>query len=531
MVPMLAIPVLLVFLCAVQDKAPTTAAISGTVTNSATGEFLGKVELRVLPVGGSLQVATTSSDARGNFRLVDVPAGNYRLEAVRNGFLDSEYGARHPGGAGSVIALAAAEDLSGFQLKMTPASVIAGTVRDPEGEPVSGATVRLLQETYEYGRRVFNPTEIRGYKTDDLGRFRIADLPPGKYYVSAIDRSTGQHQSSNRVAVDHSAKSDEHPTALLPTLYPGVTDRSAARIVEVGAGGQVTGIDIALVRSATFQVHVQVDGLPVNRLLLTSDPDHPILGLNFEGLKSGTGDFEFLAVPAGLYTMTAIGPAPDGGPYFLRETALSVSRDMFTRINVQEPSEILVRIARADQPEAKVPNARTELISASDRHTSTRITAGELFSPFPGHYNLYVNVPGLTVKSMRAGNIDVLRVGLNVAADGAKTVVDVLLAADGGMVGGVVLDREEKPVMGATVLLLAEPKLRARYDSFHEVTADQHGRFHFENIRPGEYKLFAWDDVEENAWFDPEFLKKFEDGAAAVSVMAKGQASVPIHVQ
>lgn len=528
---MLAIPLVLAFLCNFQEKAPATAAISGTVTNAVTGAPLGKVELRVLPVGGSLQVATTSSDAKGQFKLVDVPAGQYRLEAVRNGFLDSQYGTRHAGGAGAVIAVEAAEHISGLQWKMTPASVMAGTVRDPEGEPVSGATIRLLHATYDYGRRVFNSTEIRGYKTDDLGRFRIADLLPGKYYVNATDRSTSQHQSANRVAVDHSAKSDEQPTVLLPTLYPGVTDAAAARLVEVGPGTQVAGIDIALVRSATFQVHVQVGGLPVNRLILTSDPDHPVLGLNFEGVKTGTDDFVFPAVPPGLFTMTAIGSAPDGGPYFLRETALSVSRDMFTRINVEEPPEVLVRIARADRPEAGVPDARAELISASDRHTATRIAGGELFAPFSGHYNLYVSAPKLTVKSMRAANLDVLREGLSVAAGGGKTIVDVLLAADGGKVEGAALDREGKPVMGATVLLVAEPKLRSRYDSFHPAVADQHGRFHFENIRPGEYKLFAWDDVEENAWFDPEFLKKFEDSAVAVSVPANGQISAPIHVQ
>jgi hypothetical protein len=88
-----------------------------------------------------------------------------------------------------------------------------------------------------------------------LGQYRIADLAPGKYYVQATTRiASSDGDDPNVVVIDHSAKSAGPPKALLPTLYPGVLDPALARIVEVGPGALVTGIDIPLVRSPTFRV-------------------------------------------------------------------------------------------------------------------------------------------------------------------------------------------------------------------------------------------------------------------------------------
>jgi hypothetical protein len=132
---------------------------------------------------------------------------------------------------------------------------------------------------------------------------------------------------------------------------------------------------------------------------------------------------------------------------------------------------------------------------------------------------------------MRAEGTDVFQNGLTIAEGGGSYDVEIVLAPDGGTVDGTVVDNDEKPAAGATVVLIAEPKLRARYDSFHEFTADRQGRFHFENVRPGEYKLVAWDDVEPDAWFDPEFLKRFEAQGESVTLPASGHVSSQLHVR
>ncbi len=40
----------------------------------------------------------------------------------------------------------------------------------------------------------------------------------------------------------------------------------------------------------------------------------------------------------------------------------------------------------------------------------------------------------------------------------------------------------------------------------------------FDHIRPGVYKLIAWDDTEPGAWDDPDFRKPYESRATEVTI-------------
>ena len=76
-----------------QDKPPEKCAISGTVVDAVTGHPLNKVDLTLEP---SAIGATT--DAKGVFIIKNLDPGQYFLAASRNGYLDTHYGARRPGG-------------------------------------------------------------------------------------------------------------------------------------------------------------------------------------------------------------------------------------------------------------------------------------------------------------------------------------------------------------------------------------------------------------------------------------------------
>jgi hypothetical protein len=47
-------------------------------------------------------------------------------------------------------------------------------------------------------------------------------------------------------------------------------------------------------------------------------------------------------------------------------------------------------------------------------------------------------------------------------------------------------------------------------------------------LPPAEYKLFAWEDVEDGAWIDPEFLKPFEGKGKRVTVREGGSETVEL---
>ena len=44
------------------------------------------------------------------------------------------------------------------------------------------------------------------------------------------------------------------------------------------------------------------------------------------------------------------------------------------------------------------------------------------------------------------------------------------------------------------------------------------GKFSIANLPPGEYKIFAFEEVDMATASDPEFLKKFEDRAGSVKI-------------
>ncbi len=146
-----------------------------------------------------------------------------------------------------------------------------------------------------------------------------------------------------------------------------------------------------------------------------------------------------------------------------------------------------------------------------------------------GHYEFRTTplAAGFYLKGIRSGNTDALVDGLTIS--GAETIpVEFTLSHDGSAVSGVVLDKDQNPVAGATVL--AAPADRARYDLFAHVTADQQGHYEFDALTPGSYRLFAFDDVEANAWNDPEFLRPYEKQAAKAELEPKAKVSIDLKI-
>jgi hypothetical protein len=62
------------------------------------------------------------------------------------------------------------------------------------------------------------------------------------------------------------------------------------------------------------------------------------------------------------------------------------------------------------------------------------------------------------------------------------------------------------------------------------VTSDQYGHFVIKNVDPGEYKAYAWEDVELGAYMDPDFLKPVENRGQAVSIHDRMFIPAPAHL-
>jgi hypothetical protein len=507
-----------------QNQPSEKCSLSGTVVNSVTGEPLNKVDLRLEPLNRqATHVAVTKSDAGGRFALVDLDPGSYRLIGNRNGYFEMSYGARRPDSDGSLVRLEKGQSLNGLNFKLTPSAVISGTVRDSDGEPLEGAHVILAHFTYRYGRPRVEGCDSTD--TDDRGEYRFRGLAAGKYHVGVEPKSPGWDR------VDHSASAGPSETSV-PTVYPGVTDLAAAAPIEVSTGRRVTGIDVTLLRSRVFRVSGRVVNAPAAGRLTVVLFEAKNAGMRDYNIrtstKDATGNFEFRGVPPGSYELTV-------GEQSLRGRApvvVSASDLEDIRVPLSPGAEIKLRIITegADKPNV---SGLDVFLTADGRsgfgpglRETDRLTVRNV--P-PDHYDLKLG--GLPrefyVKSARAGETDVLADGLTVT--GAGTIdIAIAVSSDGGAVQGVVRDQNQQPVSGATILLA--PDRRSRADLFEGTTSDQNGHYEFAAIAPGNYKLFAWEDVEPKAWEDPDFLKDYEKQGEKMVLEPGARSTVDLHL-
>jgi hypothetical protein len=252
---------LFAFLFSAQDRPPDLRQLSGSVVNSITAEPLNHVQLFADPVEGG-PPARTSTGAKGNFRLIDLKPGRYRLHGARNGYIEMYYGARRPDSKGTPITLAPGQRVEDVKFKLMPFAVIAGTVRESDGEPITGAYITLL--------RLYNRAEgpalerSANAETNDLGQFRITDLVPGRYFA----RASPSLSSPDEKGEDH-GPIDAPRETLVGVAYGGSQDLAGGRPIEVEPGARVTGIDFTLPRSRIFHVAVaRIDSsreLPISR--------------------------------------------------------------------------------------------------------------------------------------------------------------------------------------------------------------------------------------------------------------------------
>jgi len=148
-----------------------------------------------------------------------------------------------------------------------------------------------------------------------------------------------------------------------------------------------------------------------------------------------------------------------------------------------------------------------------------------------GEYTVKISgmPPSVYVKSMTMARTDVLADGLRVTT-GMLNPLEVVLADDSGSISGRAFDQNRQAAPNVTAVLVPDPARRSRMDFFRNAATDGGGRFRFQGIAPGEYKLFAFEDVADGAWFDAEFLRTREDLGSTVRIGSGNNDPVELKV-
>ena len=139
-----------------------------------------------------------------------------------------------------------------------------------------------------------------------------------------------------------------------------------------------------------------------------------------------------------------------------------------------------------------------------------------------GTTNLPLQLQNTYVKSIRMGSADVLSDGLHLSIT-PQEQLEVTIGT-GAKLDGTVVNEKREPVVNATVALVPMTA-RRRIDLYRTTTTDTFGRYKLQGVPPGTYRAFAWEDVERDAWQNPDFLALIEGRGATVQVSEGGQAT------
>jgi hypothetical protein len=104
-----------------------------------------------------------------------------------------------------------------------------------------------------------------------------------------------------------------------------------------------------------------------------------------------------------------------------------------------------------------------------------------------------------------------------------------VLNPNGGQIEGSVENAKDEPAAAAKVTLI--PESHQSYSRSYKTTdTDQKGHFIVEGVAPGEYKIYAWEEIEEGAYKDPDVMKPHESDGHAVSIKERALETVQLKV-
>ena len=503
-------------------------AIKGTVTNAVTGEGLRKAFVRLEGKGGSYPTVT---DSGGRFLLENIQPGTYTLDAEHQGFIESRFGESQ--GVRLEIQLTPGQILTDITIKLTPQAVISGRVVDEDGDIWTHSVVDIFRSAFQHGRRQLEG--FTGAEVNDQGEFRIGQLPPGRYYLSAAPDS--RWESRNRPpekGID---------SLRLPTWYPSSADSESSTPVTVGPGDQLPGLEIRLRRGSVHAIRgtlVGSESIPEERgqfkrqISANASAAGAVGG---GGVIRSDGTFEIPNVPSGTYQIQVRQGFP---PLHLGSLKVQLGdRDLEdVSVPLVPPRPVKGFIQFEEKGTARLSGFTVQMESFLHGWNPSAVSREDGSFEFPlvgsERYRVYTNAgSGYYLKQIRYG--DALSSDGTISLTGAIENLILILSARGARVTGTVTGAgepgnpaEQAKGIVATFQVVLVPK--AAPGNPRLATFDQNGTFSLSDIPPGKYSLYAFEGVPSGAWEDSAFMQEVSGSGTEIELVEGDVRSVDVPV-
>jgi hypothetical protein len=490
------------------------------ITLDSKGKPLRKVDLMLMSlatnaVGEPMPSYSAVSASDGTFEFYGIPPGRYRLLADHAGYLRARFGAKTPSGAGTVLNLRQGVPIAGLEVRLAEQSVISGKVDGPAG----GLYLVLLQEKYQDGRRQM--AALTSAVAEPSGEFLFNKLAPGSYYLAA------------RPPIPQAGDQCTEEGIGLTTFYPGKPDRSAAEPIVVQRGQSVSA-NFPVLKSPCFRVSGSVAELPPGSRMTVSllSAADTLLQFGSSAVVGSDGTFQFSSVQPGAYVLSGyLSGAPAPRP--ARQT-IDVHGDVAGVLLKPEQVPSLQGSLKVEGGNGPVPRLRILLRPmppAVQGASSAQVGADGSFTfpaVLPARYSYqFMNLPPEAyLKSARLGENDALS-GADLTQPDAGAKLELVMSYASAQIEGVILDEQGKPADG-TAGLIPDPPEPERAWLYKTAEAVEGGRFQFQGVRPGKYRVYAWEELEPGAHLDPQFTAPYESCSVAIEVGEKDEKNVTI---
>jgi hypothetical protein len=516
---------------------PTACSVSGLVVKLAGSAPLPSSTVRLQSVDDHTRTFSGLTDVGGRFEVQGIDPGRYRLRVIRNGYVTQEYGQRTPNDPGAILALSPGQDLKDLLFRLLPAAVIAGRIQNENGDALPWVRVNALRATYLRGKRTLS-SEVT-VVTNDLGEYRLFGLRPGRYFLSATYRP-GQRLEANEEDEDLEGLGK---SGYVPTYYPGTPDPVRATALTIKSGEEIPSMDFLLEPTTVYSIRGRVNNFGSRRnpngVILILEARYTGLGWSVPARQAVVdkpdGVFEIPNVLPGSYTLSAF--LFDEGRRYQARQSVDISSFDLEGIQLTPLPGMDIRGQVLWDPK---PSLEKDALVLSVRPADStfqfgaqaRVAPNGAFSLRDVPESLYrLSSTGQSqdcyLKSIRYAGMEISDDEFNVIR-GTQATLEVTISSRGAHIQGMVKDADGLPASGVWVVLVPDEARRNEFHLFKQRTTDQHGRFDFRGIAPGDYKLFSWEQVQQNEWEDPDFLKAFEPKGESISLQEGDGKSVDL---
>lgn len=529
-------------------EQPKPATVSGVVLRSGTTDPIAGAAIELSRPGSPAGSGyTTLAGADGKFAFKDIPPGDYKLAATRPGYMRGEYGQRGSNSQGLVFALAESQEMRDARIALSVTGAISGRILDRRGAPLAYAQVQALRLSYVGAQRMLAPARVA--ITNDLGEYRLFWLPPGQYAVMATELrgnvpDTLVSTSGNDGEVRPPAGARIIPVnedAPLPMFHPGSPDPQAATTLTVRSGEDSRGIDLTLTPVALRRIRGSVVNLPAATLRTTLhlEPRNAAQGVTLRNApprgtataNPNTGAFEMSGVLPGSYYVVAEVGAGSAMTMF-GAVPVDVAQSDIDNLSVplSQGFEVLARftIEGGEASEAAAELARLNVALYST--TLPRVVSGvpvpqqpgvlSLRSVLPDNYRVGVFWNGLAESYQKSIRLDGVDIRDPLRLEGRPTgPIEIVMSMKMGSITGTATSATQQPLSGVTVVTVPWGRT---------AVTDPRGNFTIAKIPPGDYKVYAFEDVEMYAWQNPDFMRPHENRGKSVRVEVDAVANVQV---